>query len=380
MIKTICVFAIVLICGQILLAQKKLHTIRATSNKVDIKDGEYLKKGYWTISPNIKPDIYVTGFSSKPKNVTFYTNIDSISFKVRPNEYIEFNIILQDKDTALTGIYSYFDTLNTLKRASKYNLKEEDRDIPDFTYQSSDNPNLVALRKTYNLDSIAGKGNEISQILSVMHWLHNLVRHENGEYPKQVNALSMIQLCQKENRGLNCRQLAQTLNECYLSLGFKSKYVQCSPKDSLGIDGDCHVINAVFSNTLKKWLWIDPENDAYVMNENGELLSIEEVRERLISGKPLILNPDANWNHRESRTLREYLYSYMAKNLYYFVTPLESQYDLETKQSGKVIKYVTLLPLDYFKQTPIVRNRDWGSGTKTVTYITNNPKLFWKHP
>ena len=34
---------------------------------------------------------------------------------------------------------------------------------------------------------------------------------------------------------------------------------------------------------MKKWLWIDPTFDAYVMNEKGELLSIEEVRERLIS-------------------------------------------------------------------------------------------------
>jgi len=40
-------------------------------------------------------------------------------------------------------------------------------------------------------------------------------------------------------------------------------------------------INAVYSNTLNKWLWIDPTNDAYAMNEKGELLSIAEDRHLL---------------------------------------------------------------------------------------------------
>lgn len=58
---------------------------------------------------------------------------------------------------------------------------------------------------------------------------------------------------------------------------------------------DCHVINMVYLEAKKKWIWIDPTNNAYVMNEKGELLSIQEVRERLVADKPLLLNPDANW-------------------------------------------------------------------------------------
>jgi hypothetical protein len=148
-----------------------------------------------------------------------------------------------------------------------------------------------------------------------------------------------------------------------------------------GIDNDCHVINMVYSTELKKWLWIDPTFDAYVMNEKGELLSIEEVRGRIIDGRPLILNPEANWNHKISQTKEDYLYSYMAKNLYMLECALSSEYDTETKIPGKSISYLRLIPLDYFKKT-IGTGVSTNTVTKVtfVTYRTNNPRYFWQAP
>lgn len=278
-------------------------------------------------------------------------------------------------------IRSIGDFLYILKRAEKYNNKDE-RPLPEFKYQTSENPNLAELRKAFNLDSIAGKGNDVSKILNLMHWIHNLVEHDgsNGN-PVVKNALSMINECKTGKRGLNCRGLAIVLNECYLSMGIKSRFVTCLPKDSLKVDSDCHVINMVYSETLKKWLWIDPTFDAYVMNEKGELLGIEEVRERLINGKMLILNPDANWNRRSSQTKENYLYTYMAKNLYMLECPVSSEYNLETKETGKITEYIRLLPLDYFDQKPDAKtseNKEFNS--KIITYMTNNAGNFWKVP
>jgi hypothetical protein len=191
----------------------------------------------------------------------------------------------------------------------------------------------------------------------------------------------MITVCKNEKRGLNCRGLAITLNECYLSMGIKSRYVTCLPKDSLGIDNDCHVINMVYSNQAKKWLWIDPTFDAYVMNEKGELLSIEEVRERIVNDKPLILNPEANWNHQNSQTKEYYLYNYMAKNLYMLECALSSEYDLETAQEGKEIQYLKLIPLDYFKKSlEPGTSENTVTKTKLIKNRTNNTTVFWQAP
>jgi len=273
-----------------------------------------------------------------------------------------------------TGDYLYI-----LKKAGKYNT-EEKRVLPAFTYQSADNPHLTALRKAFNLDSIAGRGNEVNQIINLMDWIHNLVPHD-GEHgnPEVKNAMAMIAFCKKEKRGLNCRGLATVLNECYLAMGFKSRFITCLPKDSLGTDNDCHVINMVWCTELKKWLWIDPTNDAYVMNEQGIPLSVEEVRERIITDKPLLLNPNANWNRRGTQTKEEYLYHYMAKNLYMIEAPSKSEYDTETKQKGKEVDYLRLVPLDYFnKSLDKSVQEDEAKTIKFNNYKTNNPAVFWK--
>ena len=356
-------------------AQNKI--IKANSKTVSIRDGDILKKNTWTISPEIKPDVYET--SNLGKKVTFYTDIDSISIKITNKTQFDFIIVLNDSIKAPTRIKYKPSYLDILKKASIFNT-DDIREIPEFEYQDKENPNLVALRKGFNLDSIAGKGNQTLKILNLLHWVHDLIPHDgNHENPVVKNAMSMINQCKKEDRGLNCRGLATVLNECYLSLGFKSRFVTCMPKDS--VFNDCHVINMVFLDEQKKWIWVDPTNDAYVMNEKGELLDIEEVRERLINNKPLILNPDANWNNRSSTTKENYLYQYMAKNLYRFSFPLVSEYDSETRLKGKEIVYVELLPLDGFQQKPdkdeYLSNTN---STKVITYKTNNPKIFWKVP
>lgn len=271
------------------------------------------------------------------------------------------------------------DYLYILKKAGQYNLAEK-RGLPKFTYQSMDNPNLVALRKAFNLDSIAGDGNEVSKILNLCHWIHELIPHDGGNgNPVVKNALSMINECKSKKGTLNCRGLATVLNECYLAMGFKSRFVTCLPKDSLKVDPDCHVINMVYSNDLQKWLWVDPTFDAYVMNEKGELLSIPEVRERLINNKPLLINPTANWNRKNSQNVDDYLYHYMAKNLYMIESPISSEFDTETRVKGKQVTYMKLIPTAYFEKDlkAVTKKHD---NIELITYKTNDQSLFWAKP
>jgi hypothetical protein len=117
------------------------------------------------------------------------------------------------------------------------------------------------------------------------------------------------------------------------------------------------------------------------MDEKRGLLGIEEVRNSIINDKLLILNPDANWNHKSTVIKEYYLYSYMAKNLYMMECPINSEYDSETKKAGKTITYIKLIPLDYHKESlkkEIRTNR--GTQTTIVTYWSNNPDIFWQTP
>jgi hypothetical protein len=359
-----------------LFAQKKIPVIKASSTTVAIKDGTSYRKNAWRISPEIKPDIYAT-FNKK---VTFFTDIDSITIKINSKiEKYDFMILLNGKDSAWTRITYQIPYLEKLKKASRYNYADK-RFVPKFEYQSMDNPNLVKIRKDLKLDSIAGTGNEVSQILNLMHWVHNIVKHDGGSNnPTLKNTIDILKVCKTENRGVNCRMMATILNECYLSLGIQSRYVTCMPKET-DFD-DCHVINMVYSNDLKRWIWVDPTFDAYIMDEKGELLGLKEVRERLTNGKTLILNPEANWNRENSQSKKEYLETYMAKNLFRLETPLRSEYDTETWKSGQEITYVELLPLDGIEQTPQkIEEINTQTNVKFTRYKTNNPDLFWTNP
>ena len=70
-----------------------------------------------------------------------------------------------------------------------------------------------------------------------MHWVHNAVRHDgSSRNPTSRNAIDLIEVCRKENRGINCRMMAQVLNECYLAMGFKSRFVTCMPRKMVNDD------------------------------------------------------------------------------------------------------------------------------------------------
>lgn len=124
---------------------------------------------------------------------------------------------------------------------------------------------------------------------------------------------------------------------------------------------------------------MDPTNNAYVRDEHNNLLGIAEVRQRLINNKPLVLNEDANWNNRSKITKSFYLDNYMAKNLYMVYSPLKSAYNYETRDKDRTITYVTLLPLDYFKQSPgKSENTNKETHITIERYKTNNEAAFWK--
>jgi hypothetical protein len=239
--------------------------------------------------------------------------------------YINYSHLLEDTDFANIKNEQKFKQISQslravsdykfiLQKAEKFNPNDK-RVVPAFTYEPATDPNLVAIRKNFKLDSVAGKGDEASKAINILKWVHNTVQHD-GQHEsgiQLINANEIISKSTAKKIGVSCGELATTLNECYLAMGWKSRKVYCFPKDSLNVDYDSHVINVVYLPTLSKWVWMDPTNNAYVMDENKNLLGIAEVRERIIKNQPLLVNDDANWNNREKITKEFYLDTYMVK-------------------------------------------------------------------
>ena len=246
-------------------------------------------------------------------------------------------------DSLRAGIREEGDMVYVLQKAAPY--ARDEKPGPAFTYAPPTDSNLVRVRQYFHLDSIAGPGDEVSQIKNVMYWLHDQIRHNGGYFPQaDRNAIALYEACKAEKSGINCRGLAIILSELYLAMGWPARFVTCESKryDS---DPDCHVICMVWSRQLGRWLWMDPSFAAYVSDENGELLGIREVRERLIDGRPLALNEDANHNHETKQTKAHYLEYYMAKNLYVLSSWEHSTFNSEG--TGKGRSHIALVPAGF---------------------------------
>lgn len=270
------------------------------------------------------------------------------------------------KFQALLAIVKERHPLEKLKKSNAYKSESEGV-IPKFEYQPKEHPNLQRVRDYFQLDTISGKDNELEHIKNLLHFVHDNIRHDGSRMTVcEYDAIDLYNYYKATGNGVNCRMLAITLCDIYLAMGYKARVVTCLAADPN--DPDCHVINSVWSETLQKWLYIDPTMDAWVMDENGTMLSIAEVRERLIDGRELVLCPTANWNHESPQTKDYYLETYMAKNLYYQVCKKRFFFNHESIYRNTDNEDIRLIPAGF-------ENGSYGS-VKTTT----DPTIFWAKP
>lgn len=292
------------------------------------------------------------------------------------NGYYNYDNMVNDNDLKslrkdkkyqrLLGMVEERKPIMVLRKSNAYN-KEDKTEIPSFAYQPKEHPNLQLVREYFRLDTIPGKENELEHIKNLLHFAHDNIRHDGSSRTVcEYEAIDIYNYYHATGKGVNCRMMAITLCDMYLAMGYKARVVTCLPANSY--DYECHVINTVWSETLHKWLYIDPTMDAWVMDENGTMLSIAEVRERLIDKRPLVLCETANWNHESAQTKEYYLETYMAKNLYCFMCKNRSFFNQESIYRNTDNVDVRLIP------------EGFDNGINNNCATTTNPEVFWAAP
>lgn len=253
----------------------------------------------------------------------------------------------------------------TLRQAPAYDTVTS-ADFPVVTYADPiSDPGIARVRDYFKVDEIAGMGDEVTRIKSIMQWVRKNVKYDGSKsYDGECNSIALYEYGKRTGNGLNCRMVATIANELYLAAGFRSRFVTCMPRDSM--DTECHVINAVWSGDKQKWLWMDSAFGAFVMDGSGELLSVPEVREGIIAGLPMILNEGEKTTSGIERTY--YLDKYMAKNLYWI--GIEAEYRFNTESTGLQVEGA-LLPPDF---------RIWSQQARWYEHVTYNAAQFWQAP
>ena len=87
-------------------SQNELRVLKSNSNQVSIQDGDILRKDYWYLDPSIELDVYEADKINKTKIVSFFSEIDTLSFTLNPHEAYDFIIVSPENDSCLTRLRS----------------------------------------------------------------------------------------------------------------------------------------------------------------------------------------------------------------------------------------------------------------------------------
>lgn len=127
---------ILLTLTQTVSCQSAKPSLNANSQVISVKEGDYLFKNSWGASSEVKLDTYVSNKFTGTREITFYSDIDSLTIKAEPNKAYDFVILLNGKDKAHTQIRTYVNEEPTNKVFDYYRkdgLENTTSDTLQFT-------------------------------------------------------------------------------------------------------------------------------------------------------------------------------------------------------------------------------------------------------
>lgn len=269
-----------------------------------------------------------------------------------------------------------------LKKFNIYTQVSNPNGIIQGCYRSASAHELVHLREAYHLESIAGTGVEIDQLCNLMHWVHGLAIHtSNPAVPKGLDSLQLLNLIENNGVRINCGMFAAILHDVYTSLGWKSRIIYLKPHQPNFLES--HVVNAVYSNQLRKWLYFDPNLNAFFMNERGEILSIPEIRQRLIAREEDLFVANSLAFNSENRVFAalgkhfgiDFYKFYISKNIFRYSCP---HFRIRNQKSGQTSRVsIELIPLS--SGVELAHQENLNIMSSQVIY-TANIGDFWQPP
>ncbi len=232
-------------------SQQKLPIIKANTNVVTIKDGPVILTDTWTLSPEIRPDSYHAIKSATTKNITFYTDIDSISFHCLPGKSYDFAILLKGKDTCYTKIIMESDTL--ANNFIHHKLIGRELLAMDFTvfrdYMERTHAGLYRYQNKKQIDKLFDQG--LQAIKGPM---------EKLEFGKII--MQLISQIQDGHTGTNLSSMilktyrdSTKLFPLLLYFDHRSAYVRCGKLSNLPMGTEILSINGQTINQIRRTLY-----------------------------------------------------------------------------------------------------------------------------
>ena len=261
--------------------------------------------------------------------------------------------------------------IQKLQTAAAYNSEPVNFEIKHMVDEKQAAKIRAYFKENADLDLDALAASQIStweKAVELAVFVAKNVPHDNQkEWLDDRSAISLWEYSRRVPTGFNCRWHSILLSELMLSAGIKNRFITCLPewKD----DGDCHVVNQVWLPELNKWAMIDSDMVEYVTDDDGTPLSLFEMREEVITGRPLNINVlpgfEDYWVAKPAGI--SYMQAYWAKNLYWFAAHTTYGFNLEGTDRTLPDSYAALIPPGYDC------SQNYSSG-----FATSNAAAFWE--
>ena len=223
--------------------------IKASYAKADYRIGNDWVKNSWNISPHIESDSLVIPCHSMSEDFVFYTDQDSISFKLTSETVHQFYVLLNDTSYAHTIVKA----VRPNYKALRFDTHSKNNTF-NFRYeQNNTNAYLDLLRSKYPIDSLVSDAkNDTEKALRIVHWVHSQWQHNGSNKPQNGDAVSILAEA-KDGKNFRCVEYGIVATACLNAAGLKARIVGLTTKDvETRQYGAGHVLLEVYLNDLQK--------------------------------------------------------------------------------------------------------------------------------
>lgn len=197
--------------------------------------------------------------------------------------------------------------------------------------------------------------NEDAIVFSMLDFVCDNFKHDSHAVTGGTNLEGVIKSCEKHEQKTNCRGLSIILSELLRMNGIKARHITCKPYEEPF--NDCHVVVDCLLPSGSR-IMLDPTYRLYFTDDNGDYVSLRQLREDVIAGRTLHANKNASYNGDAFDY--DFYIEYMSKNLLRFNANYRSD------NTDSISTQIELIPKGYSTD----------GYSKAVQYTTS-PEYFW---
>lgn len=272
---------------------------------------------------------------------------------------------------AVTGIVGWM-IVRQLGRGKKKDVPEESRIAILQKYSSYDrtkvrfrhsvkmvlNRPVPEILNKYNYSAYCNTetGDKDEIVFSMLDFVCDNFSHTSNTSSRNGHSMTgIIKSCEKMEAKTNCRGLSLILAELLRMNGIRARHITCKPYEEPF--QDCHVVVDCLMPSGAR-IMLDPTYRLYLTDDNGEYISLAQLREGILCGKTFHPNATASYNGT-GFNYDDYI-EYMTKNVFRF----NANYKLNNTDS--ILSQIELIPSGYTI-----------SGYLKIIQCTTDPEYFW---